>query len=83
MQEKKREYIANLPRLIFIYGIYTVICHIAMVMLYCNYLSTIEPVVFEKLFFQLFEYSVMSLLIVISGGFIADISTKQNKKARK
>ena len=81
MHQKKNKYIAKIPRLIFIYGIYAVICHIALVVLYCNYLSALQPVIIDNLFFQLFEYSVMSLVIVISGGLIADISIKQNKKA--
>ena len=81
MQEKKVKYIAKLPRLIFIYGIYAVICHIAMVILYCNYLITVQPVVIEKLFFQLFEYSIMSLVIVVLGGIVTNISIRQNKKA--
>ena len=64
-------------RLIFFYGLYSVLCHIFISAVYCDYISGIQPIIFESLFFNLFEYSVISLVIVIAGGLLADISTKQ------
>ena len=77
MKQNNKKYISRASRAVFIYGIYTTICHIFLSALYCDHLSKTQPIVFEKLFFTLLEYSVISLVIVVAGGLLVDISIKQ------
>ena len=77
MKQNNKKYITRTSRLIFIYGIYSIICHIFLSALYCDHISKTQPLIFERLFFTLFEYSLVSLVIVVVGGLLVDIYIKQ------
>ena len=77
MKQNNKKYISRLSRSVFIYGFYAIFCHIVMSALYCDHISKTQPLIFERLFFTLFEYSLVSLVIVVVGGLLVDIYIKQ------
>ena len=77
MKQNNKKYISRLSRSVFIYGFYAIFCHIVMSALYCDYICKTQPFIFERLFFTILEYSLVSLVIVVAGGLLLDISIKQ------
>ena len=79
MTGKYKQYINSAPILLLIYGVFAVLCHMAFVFLYAQYLCLFEVHIFEKIFFELFEYTLMSLLLIILGSFLTFIVIKKRE----
>ena len=79
MTGKFEQYIKSAPMLMLIYGIFAVLCHMAFVFLYAQYACSVELHIFDKLFFELFEYTIMSLLLIILGSFLAFLTIKKSE----
>ena len=80
MTSKIEQYIISMPILMLIYGLFAVLCHMAFVFLYAEHLCSIELHIFDKLLFELLEYSAMSLLLIVLGSFISAMIIKKRER---
>jgi len=83
MINKKKNYISKAAYSVLVYGMYLVICHLAFSILYSQYLMSIQPTIFIKTFSGLFEYTLMSILLIVAGSFLIEFGTKEIKKRER